>query len=101
MVLQDGTVTMCGADWDAHAPLGNVRDRRLSDIWNGPELRRRRQAHLDARFADAPICGACQDWRLADGRGYVNVLASESVSAIDRSGSPPWLPEREARLPDE
>ncbi len=77
MILQDGTVTMCGADWDAHAPLGNVRDQRLSDIWNGPDLARRRQAHLDARFADAPICGACQDWRLADGRGYVNVLAED------------------------
>ena len=82
MVLQDGTVTMCGADWDARAPLGNVRNQRLSEIWNGPELARRRQAHLDARFADAPICGTCHDWRLADGRGYANVLAEEPAPTV-------------------
>jgi MoaA/NifB/PqqE/SkfB family radical SAM enzyme len=74
MLLQDGTVTMCGADWDAQAPLGNVRDATLADIWNGAELARRRRAHLDGRFGDAPICGACDDWRLADGSGYRNAL---------------------------
>src|SRR5690606_10579839 len=41
MVLQDGTVTMCGADWDAHAPLGDVRTSTLGEIWNGVELARR------------------------------------------------------------
>jgi len=74
MVLQDGTVTMCGADWDAHHPLGNLRDATLEAIWNGPELGRRRRAHLDGRFADVGPCGSCTDWRLADGVGYANVL---------------------------
>ncbi len=75
MVLQDGTVTMCGADWDAHAPLGNVRERSLADIWHGAELARRRRAHEDGRFDAVPVCGGCDDWRLADGGGYENVLA--------------------------
>jgi hypothetical protein len=74
MVLQDGTVTMCGADWDAHAPLGNVRSASLAEIWNGPELARRRRAHVDGRFDAVPICGGCGDWRLADGQGYTNAL---------------------------
>ena len=75
VVLQDGTVTMCGADWDAKAPLGNVREQRLADIWTGCELARRRQAHLAGQFAAVPVCGACDDWRLADGHGYVNASA--------------------------
>jgi MoaA/NifB/PqqE/SkfB family radical SAM enzyme len=75
MVLQDGTVTMCGADWDARAPLGNVRERSLADIWTGAELARRRRAHEEGRFDAVPVCGACGDWRLADGSGYRNVLA--------------------------
>ncbi len=75
MVLQDGTVTMCGADWDAHAPLGNVRDTSLADLWHGVELTRRRRAHLEGRFADVDVCRGCEDWRLADGHGYTNVLA--------------------------
>src|SRR5690606_33287617 len=45
MVLQDGTVTMCGADWDATAPLGNVREASIGEIWQGIEARRRRAAH--------------------------------------------------------
>ena len=84
MVLQDGTVTMCGADWDAHAPLGTVRDTSLADIWNGPELARRRRAHLDGRFGDSPICGGCDDWRLANGTGYRNAL-----DEVDRDAGAP------------
>lgn len=74
MVLQDGAVTMCGADWDARAPLGNVRESTLAEIWTGAELERRRRAHLDGRFDAVPVCGGCADWRLADGSGYVNAL---------------------------
>jgi MoaA/NifB/PqqE/SkfB family radical SAM enzyme len=81
MVLQDGTVTMCGADWDARAPLGNVRDATLAAIWGGAELARRRRAHREGRFGDAPICGGCDDWRLADGSGYVNVLRELDAAA--------------------
>lgn len=80
MVLWDGTVTMCGADWDARAPLGNVRDRSLSELWHGAALAARRRAHLAGRFADVALCGACEDWRLADGHGYVNALAEVAAA---------------------
>jgi MoaA/NifB/PqqE/SkfB family radical SAM enzyme len=74
VILQDGTVTMCGADWDARAPLGNRRDRTIAAIWHGPEIMRRRAAHLSGRFEAVGPCAECTDWRLADGSGYVNVL---------------------------
>jgi MoaA/NifB/PqqE/SkfB family radical SAM enzyme len=74
MVLQDGTVTMCGADWDAHHPLGSLEDTTLTAIWNGPELARRREAHTGGRYDAVGPCGPCTDWRLADGSGYTNVL---------------------------
>lgn len=80
MVLQDGTVTMCGADWDARAPLGNVREQSLASIWQGAELDRRRQAHLDGRFDATALCGGCDDWRLADGSGYANVSSGPRLS---------------------
>jgi len=72
MILQDGTVTMCGADWDAHAPLGNARDATIAEIWHGAELARRRRAHEEQRFDRIPPCTSCTDWRLADGHGYRN-----------------------------
>jgi len=74
MILQDGTVTMCGADWDASAPLGNVRERSIAEIWRGAEAERRRRAHRLGRFDQVAPCTACEDWRLADGRGYANAL---------------------------
>lgn len=78
MVLQDGTVTMCGADWDARAPIGHVDEASIEEIWNGPVIGQRRAAHLAGRFEDVPLCGGCQDWRLADGHGYRNVRPGQA-----------------------
>ncbi|MBY0277816.1 radical SAM protein [Candidatus Binatia bacterium] len=72
MILQDGTITMCGADWDAHAPLGNLRETTIAEIWHGAELARRRRAHEARRFDEVAPCATCTDWRLADGSGYRN-----------------------------
>jgi hypothetical protein len=74
VVLQDGTVTMCGADWDAHAPLGNARAQSIAAIWLGEEMERRRAAHRQGRFDAVAPCAGCTDWLLADGHGYVNAL---------------------------
>jgi hypothetical protein len=83
LVLQDGTVTMCGADWDASLPLGDLRDApSLAVIWTGPEAERRRAAHRAGRFGEVGPCAGCEDWRLADGHGYSNVLVElEEVRA--------------------
>lgn len=82
MILQDGTVTMCGADWDAGAPLGHLSRATIAEIWRGAEIERRRKAHLAGRFDEAGPCGTCRDWRLADGRGYRNAL--EEIDARRR-----------------
>ncbi len=74
IVLQDGTVTMCGTDWDAHAPVGHALEQSLADIWHGEEMQRRRAAHIAQRFDAVLPCAACTDWPLADGSGYRNVL---------------------------
>ena len=91
MVMQDGMVTMCGADWDATAPLGDVRVASLEAIWTGAEAQRRRAAHLAGRFAEVSPCAACEDWRLADGSGYSN--AEEELTALEAS-----VEERRARV---
>jgi MoaA/NifB/PqqE/SkfB family radical SAM enzyme len=74
VIMQDGTVAMCNADWDAAFPLGSLRDSTITEIWTGSEIERRRAAHLAGRFGDVARCAGCEDWRLADGRGYSNVL---------------------------
>ncbi len=84
MILQDGTVTMCGADWDASAPLGNVAHSSIEEVWKGREAERRRAAHLAGRFAEVGPCGGCEDWRLADGGGYANALREIDQRAAPR-----------------
>ncbi len=84
MVLQDGTVTMCGADWDARAPLGRVGapgDASIAAIWRGAEMERRRAAHRAGRHGAVAACADCEDWRLADGSGYVNALEELDAAA--------------------
>jgi hypothetical protein len=88
IVLQDGTVTMCGADWDAHAPLGNVRTDSIAAIWSGAEMQRRRGAHTARRFDAVAPCASCTDWQLADGRGYVNALHELDGAAAPAPPSP-------------
>jgi radical SAM protein with 4Fe4S-binding SPASM domain len=88
VICQDGTVTMCGADWDAREPLGDLRRQTLSEIWNGAEMRRRRAAHLRGDFGAIGACANCEDWRLADGSAYSNVLVELEDAARKRaSGS--------------
>jgi radical SAM protein with 4Fe4S-binding SPASM domain len=81
VIHQDGNVAMCGADWDGRAPLGNVADASIHEIWTGAEMQRRRRAHQEARFGDVPVCGGCSDWRLADGSGYRNALEETTREA--------------------
>lgn len=88
VVLQDGTVTMCGADWDARSPLGHLDDASLAELWNGEEMKRRRRAHADGRFDQVEPCAGCEDWRLADGHGYVNAL-EEVETARERTRRSP------------
>jgi MoaA/NifB/PqqE/SkfB family radical SAM enzyme len=88
MILQDGTVTMCGTDWDARAPLGNLRTASLTEIWMGPEAQRRRAAHLMGRFDAVGPCATCEDWRLADGHGYVNALEAVVDQGVERDAGP-------------
>jgi MoaA/NifB/PqqE/SkfB family radical SAM enzyme len=86
VILQDGTVAMCNADWDGAIPLGNVLTATISEIWTGEEAERRRAAHLGGRFGEVGPCASCEDWRLADGHGYSNVLDEVARGRLREDG---------------
>jgi MoaA/NifB/PqqE/SkfB family radical SAM enzyme len=75
VILHDGTVTMCGADWDARAPLGNVRDSSIAEIWHGAEIERRRALHVDGTLLRARPVRGLRGLAIGRRRGYVNALA--------------------------
>ena len=59
MVKANGDVSACCVDWAGQLNLGNVQTHTLKEIWEGPELRDIRQAHLSGHRFDLPACSNC------------------------------------------
>jgi radical SAM protein with 4Fe4S-binding SPASM domain len=58
-VLWDGTVVPCANVYEKQNVLGDLRRQSLAEIWNGAPMQALRQAHLDNRVADVPVCARC------------------------------------------
>ena len=57
-ILASGDVVLCCMDWRRQVVLGNVRQQRLRDIWNGDAYRRDPPpAHRGAGRRDRPVQG--------------------------------------------
>ncbi len=62
-VLWDGEVVPCCNDYNNKLSLGNFKYQTLSEIWNGPEMRRLREEFIDGRVTN-PLCHHCEKLRL-------------------------------------
>ena len=63
VVLSNGLVTTCCADYDGAMIVGDARTERLTDIWNGPKMRMLRRSHVRKRFPG--ICRTCGEYESA------------------------------------
>lgn len=59
MIDWDGTVFPCCVDTNSKYNLGNVSNKRLSEIWNDSPMVRFRTAHLNGRQNKIDICNTC------------------------------------------
>ncbi len=65
MIQTDGRVTTCCLDEHLENVVGNVQERPLPEIWNGPTMQAWRMAHIEGRFEDSgPLCTNC-NWQSA------------------------------------
>jgi radical SAM protein with 4Fe4S-binding SPASM domain len=55
---ETGDVYPCCYMWDGQ-PVGNVRERSLSQIWNNDAMQALRAAHATGNLADFPVCRNC------------------------------------------
>ena len=62
-ILNNGDVLLCTQDWARRELLGNVRERSLSEIWNGPRMREIRTLIARRRYSEVPSCADCSLWR--------------------------------------
>jgi radical SAM protein with 4Fe4S-binding SPASM domain len=58
-----GDVTLCGEDIAFRERFGNIMERSIKEIWNGPEFNNFRGKHLSGHGDDIPICATCPDWQ--------------------------------------
>jgi radical SAM protein with 4Fe4S-binding SPASM domain len=60
VIFADGSVPMCNVDYNNKHPLGNLRDSKISELWQSMEQNRRREEHLQGKRSG--ICKGCTVW---------------------------------------
>jgi len=79
VILWDGTMVLCGSDFDGRAVMGKIgRGSSIAAVWTGAAFEAVRRLHRGRSWDRHPLCRGCDDWRLSDGSGYVNVLKQKT-----------------------
>lgn len=64
-----GEAVLCGVDYDAKVPIGNVRNQTIRELW--ATHRQYRRIHMQRRWDDLPdLCMGCTDWCVVGARTY-------------------------------
>lgn len=77
-ITAQGEAVLCCADFYGDVSMGNVREKRLEEIWYGEKFQQYRKTLLAGRTG-LPLCASCNH----DGRGhgiYGNSVSASSVS---------------------
>lgn len=70
-----GDVTLCGEDIAFNEKFGNIMERSIREIWQGPEFDYLRKKHLAGQGDEIAICSTCPDWQYRSWRyNYWKVL---------------------------
>lgn len=59
VVHSDGAVSVCCADWEKQAVVGDLKKQTLSEIWSGSKLREFQTMHIERRRNENPACKGC------------------------------------------
>jgi spiro-SPASM protein len=61
-ILADGRAAICGQDYQGRHVVGDAHKQSVSEIWQGGPLQALRQAHIESRFDENPLCAKCREW---------------------------------------
>ena len=68
VILNDGRVAQCDADFEGQHVAGNINNESIYDVWNG-ELKKRRDMHVTGNYQFLP-CSECDDWQIGKSEFY-------------------------------
>lgn len=60
VINHEGISHLCCVDWKSEYILGDMKNTRLSDIWNGDKIRELQKAHLLGNKDKIKICRNCE-----------------------------------------
>ena len=61
-VSWDGKVVLCCNDANYTATLGDLREKSLSEIWQGEKLKTLRDHHMSGEYGKISLCESCNVW---------------------------------------
>jgi organic radical activating enzyme len=74
-----GRFSFCPADWLHEAELGSLESDTVAAVWQGPIMRRLREAHLSGDYSRHVFCGKCPDWSVINwpdsGPNYAGLMS--------------------------
>lgn len=62
-----GNLRFCEFDWENECIVGNVCTSSIREIWKSKHYERLRMLHIEKRFSDIFLCGACKSYNEAGG----------------------------------
>ena len=58
-INSDGVASVCFLDWGRTLVIGDAKEERVTDIWNGKLMRAYQKMFLEGKRKLHPICGNC------------------------------------------
>lgn len=73
-----GAISFCPASWSGAPHFASLPATSLAEAWQGPCMRRIREAHLRNEYALCPACADCPDWAATrwphEGRSFADMV---------------------------
>lgn len=59
VIRWNGEVSICNVDYDNTVSIGNINENTIKEIWSGSKMKNIRQAHMESRYNEIPVCSRC------------------------------------------
>lgn len=59
VIIGNGDVLPCCAHFSTKMPIGNIKNKKLKDIWNGQKASKLRETFEKGKWQEHPICAKC------------------------------------------
>jgi len=75
-IFFNGDVSLCCRDHDGRHKMGNIFEKSIEEVWNGPAFNKVRKLHEEGRWDEISLCAKCDGWA---GSGYTEEVTDKFV----------------------